>query len=115
MGLDISMADVPRMVFCGAQHHVSKLGDAAISNRKSYYLVGKTTDYADHFGDRRILPTLKAGDVLVFHNTGAYTRSVAFNYGGNLRCAEVLLSNNRLHLIGQRETEQALFQPFVKL
>ncbi|MCI8619373.1 MAG: hypothetical protein HFG44_04800 [Oscillospiraceae bacterium] len=115
VGLDISMADVPRMVFCGAQHHVSKLGDASIHNRKSYYLVGKTTDYADHFGDRRILPTLKAGDVLVFHNTGAYTRSVAFNYGGNLRCAEVLLSNNRLHLIGQRETEQALFQPFVKL
>lgn len=114
VGLDISMADLPRMVFCGAQHHVSKLGDASTRNRKSYYLVGKTTDPADQFGSRRILPVLRPGDILVFHDTGAYTRSVASNYGGSLRCVEALLAENKLRLIGERETEQSLFQNFVR-
>ena len=43
------------------------------------------------------------GDILVFHGAGAYSRSMASNYGGSLRCPEILLEDGVPRLIRRRE------------
>lgn len=109
LGLDASMADLPKVVFCGTPHHVAKLGDYALENRKSYYLAGSSMEPLDQLGGRRILPEVRAGNLLVFHGTGAYTTSAACNYGGNLRCAEVLLcESGQVELLRPRERPEDL-------
>ena len=63
----------------------------------------------DQLGGRRVLPELRIGDLLVFHNAGAYTASVACNYGGSLHCAEVLLrEDGTLVLLRPRQQAESL-------
>lgn len=109
VGLDASLADLPKLVFCGTPHHVSKLGSYSIENRRSYYLAGSSMEPLDQLGGRRVLPELRIGDLLVFHNTGAYTASVACSYGGSLRCAEALLrEDGTVMLLRPRQRAESL-------
>ena len=109
LGLDASLADLPKVVFCGTPHHVSKVGDYTLENRRTYYLAGSSMEPLDQLGGRRILPEIQVGDLLAFHGTGAYTTSAACNYGGSLRCAEVLLrEDGQAELLRPRERLEEL-------
>lgn len=112
LGVDASMADLPRQTMTGVSHHISLLGNSRIQNRKTYYVEGNTMEKMDHHGKRHILPEVKAGDILVFHDAGAYTRSMASNYGGSLRCPVVLLDGGKRILLRRRETENDYFALF---
>ena len=102
VGVDASMADLPRACLAGVQYHVSLLGSTGLQGRSSRFLSGWSTDSLDHFG-RRLLPPVSPGDRLVFHGVGAYSRSMASNHGGSLRCPEVLLEDGVPRLIRRRE------------
>ncbi|MEC9348813.1 MAG: diaminopimelate decarboxylase [Planctomycetota bacterium] len=73
---------------------------------------GKPTDYRivgqlcepDDLAIGRTLPEIRAGDLLGFHNAGAYGASMASNYNSKPRPAEVLLKNGEARLIRRRET-----------
>lgn len=109
-GVDTSLADLPRAALAGVQYHVSVLGKSDVSGRSNGFLFGWTSDGLDRFGGRRLLPPLHPGDILVFHGAGAYSRSMASNFGGSLRCPEVLLEGNGTsRLIRRRETWDDLF------
>ena len=107
VGVDASMADLPRACLAGVQYHVSLLGSIGLQGRSSRFLSGRSTDSLDHFG-RRLLPPVSPGDILVFHGAGAYSRSMASNYGGSLRCPEILLEDGVPRLIRRREVVEDL-------
>ena len=73
---------------------------------------GKPTDYRivgqlcepDDLAIGRTLPEIRGGDLLGFHNAGAYGASMASNYNSKPRPAEVLLKNGEARLIRRRET-----------
>lgn len=106
LGVDASLADLPRAAMMGMPHHVSLLGNAATEGRASYYIEGASMEKADSYGKRHVLPPTREGDILVFHNAGAYTRSMASNYGGSLRCPVLLLENGQARLLRRREREE---------
>ncbi len=53
---------------------------------------------------RRRLPDPQIGDLLVFHDTGAYGASMSSNYNSRPLTAEVLVENGRARLIRRRQT-----------
>lgn len=108
VGVDASIADLPRASLAGVQYHASLLGADCLQGRKSCFLSGWSTDSLDHFGSRRLLPPVCPGDVLIFHGAGAYSRSMSSNYAGSLRCPEILLERGVPRLIHRRETWEDL-------
>jgi len=62
----------------------------------------------DTFGSNRKIAEIVEGDVLVFHNAGAYCFTMASNYNSRFRPAEVLWYNNEAHIIRKRETFEDL-------
>lgn len=56
----------------------------------------------------RPLPQAKVGDLLVFHDAGAYGASMSSNYNTRPQIAEVLLDGDDLRLIRRRQTVDEL-------
>jgi diaminopimelate decarboxylase len=51
-----------------------------------------------------MLPEVREGDLLAFHNAGAYGFEMASSYNARVRPAEVLYTNGQPQLIRRRET-----------
>ena len=91
-----------RPMYYEAEHNISVLGSKKGHSKKCYEVVGYLCE-TDTFARDRILPKLNEGDVLVFHNAGAYSFSMASQYNMRLRPAEVLMLNGESYLIRERE------------
>jgi len=115
IGVDASMADLMRPGMYGAYHHITAIGAVPHDTDESYDVVGSLCENNDKFAINRPLPAVKAGDVLVIHDTGAHGRAMGFNYNGKLRCGEVLLrTDGQLQLIRRAESVDDLFATFVE-
>ena len=57
-----------------------------------------------------MIPEIREGDLLAFHNAGAYGASMASNYNSRLRPAELLLQDGEAKLIRRRETLEDLLR-----
>ncbi|HBO52991.1 MAG TPA: hypothetical protein DD471_13480 [Planctomycetes bacterium] len=64
----------------------------------------------DDLAIARTLPEIREGDLLAFHNAGAYGASMASNYNSRPRPAEVLLRGCEAKLIRRRETLEDLLK-----
>ena len=64
----------------------------------------------DTIAAHRELNEVKAGDLLVIKNAGAYGYSMASNYNSRLRPAEVLIWEGKAHQIRKRETFEDLIR-----
>ncbi|HSY29238.1 MAG TPA: hypothetical protein VK832_17130, partial [Burkholderiaceae bacterium] len=53
---------------------------------------------------RRLLPAPQLGDLIVFHDTGAYGASMSSNYNSRPLVAEVLMDGSASRLIRRRQT-----------
>jgi len=71
-------------------------------------VVGPVCESADFFVRQRDMVHPEAGDLLAVMNAGAYVASMASNYNGRRRVAEVLVSGQRYALIRRRETFEDL-------
>jgi diaminopimelate decarboxylase len=69
----------------------------------------------DTFGSNRQIAEITEGDLLAFHNAGAYCYSMSSNYNSRLRPAEVLWYNGEAHLIRSRETFEDLLKGQVEI
>lgn len=104
VGVDASGTHMPRAVERGIHYHVSKVGDHQLEGRETVHLVGPLQEKQDTLTKMQCLPPLRTGDLLLIHDAGAYGRSDSSNYGGILRCPEVLLDDNGPRLIARRES-----------
>ncbi|NBB88329.1 MAG: diaminopimelate decarboxylase [Bacteroidetes bacterium] len=91
-----------RPMYYEAQHRISVLNSKTRYEKKTYDVVGYLCE-TDTFARNRNLPRLREGDVLVFHNAGAYSFSMASQYNMRLRPAEVLMLDGASYLIRARE------------
>ena len=72
-------------------------------------IVGPICETGDFLGKDRIL-ALSEGDLLAAMGSGAYGFAMASNYNTRPRAAEVMVSGESLHLVGQREALNDLWQ-----
>lgn len=109
IGTDAGMNQLVRPSMYGSYHHIETIvkeeKDEAIVN-----FCGNVCESGDVLGrDRKVLMP-EVGDIVIIHNAGAYGYSMASNYTGRLRPAEVMLCErgNSPKLIRRRETVSQL-------
>ena len=105
-GVDSGLNHLIRPMFYDAYHHISNLSnpDGPLC---AYQVTGNVCE-TDDFAIGRMLPTLREGDVVAFHTTGAYGFEMASSYNARFRPAEVLIKQGEMHLIRRRENIEDL-------
>lgn len=106
--VDAAMNDLLRPSLYGAWQDIE-----AVRPRKgeaqAWDIVGPVCETGDFLGKDRVL-CLSQGDLLAVMGAGAYGFSMASNYNSRTRPAEILVTGDRAHVIGQRETLDALWE-----
>ena len=67
-------------------------------------IVGPVCESGDFFARDRELPEVKAGELVVLLDAGAYGMSLASHYNTRARAAEVLVEGGKARLVRRRET-----------
>ena len=105
-GIDTGFNHLIRPMFYSAHHEIENISNP--EGRSRYYTVVGYICETDTFGSNRKINEISEGDVLCFHNAGAYCFSMASNYNSRFKPAEVLLIDDKDYLIRRRETIQDL-------
>jgi len=116
--IDAGFNDLVRPAMYGAYHELSLLsraGDIEARASRQTLVAGPlcesgdvfTQDAAGHPAPRR-LPEARVGDILVFHDAGAYGASMSSNYNSRPLAAEVLIDGDVPRLIRRRQTIEDL-------
>lgn len=100
-GVNSGFNHLMRPMLYGSYHHIENLSNPE-GKQRFYSVVGYICE-TDTFGSNRRIAEVKEGDLLAFHNAGAYCFSMASNYNSRLRPAEVLWINGQAELIRERE------------
>ncbi|MBI3011559.1 MAG: diaminopimelate decarboxylase [Candidatus Omnitrophica bacterium] len=110
--VDAGMNDLIRPALYGAYHEVIPTGSAqgASNGQLRYDVVGPICESADVLARRRRLGRIRPGQFLAVLGAGAYGSTMASNYNGRLRPAEVLVRGTRWALIRRRETRRDLIR-----
>ncbi len=101
--VDVSMAELIRPALYGAHHEIAPLRqtyDETISTQ----VVGPVCESADVLARDRDLPPLQPGDKIALMTAGAYGMTMASNYNGRPRPAEVVVDGDRWRVSRRRET-----------
>jgi diaminopimelate decarboxylase len=116
--VDAGFNDLVRPAMYGAYHAISLLSrsdDIASRSERPTVVAGPLCESGDVFTQDasanvapRLLPEARVGDVLVFHDTGAYGASMSSNYNSRPLAAEVLIEDGRPRLIRRRQTIEDL-------
>lgn len=100
--IDSGFNHLIRPMFYNAQHHIENLNKP--KGRERFYSVVGYICETDTFATNRRINEISEGDILCFHNAGAYCFTMASNYNSRYRPAEVLWHQGQGHLITRRET-----------
>tara|TARA_B100001093_G_scaffold519149_1_gene606760 strand:+ start:556 stop:1761 length:1206 start_codon:yes stop_codon:yes gene_type:complete len=95
-----------RPMLYGSHHHIENLSNP--NGKERYYSVVGYICETDTFGSNRRISEITEGDILVFHNAGAYCFSMASNYNSRFRPAEIMWYQGKSHLIRERESFEDL-------
>jgi len=102
-----------RPMFYNAHHDIINISNPN-GNPRVYSVVGYICE-TDTFAWNRRINEIKAGDILLFKNAGAYCYQMSSNYNSRYRPAEVLIKDGKSHLIRERETFEDLLRKQVRL
>lgn len=112
--VDAGFNDLVRPSMYGAYHALSLLSrkdDVERRPSRATLVAGPLCESGDVFTQDasgnvvpRVLPEARVGDVLVFHDAGAYGASMSSNYNSRPLAAEVLIDGERTTLIRRRQT-----------
>ncbi len=108
VGVDSGLNHLIRPMMYEAYHGVYNLSNPE-GKKAKYNVVGYICE-TDTIAAHRELNEVKAGDLLVIKNAGAYGYSMASNYNSRLRPAEVLIWEGKAHQIRKRETFEDLIR-----
>jgi diaminopimelate decarboxylase len=109
--VDAGMNDLLRPSLYGAVHPVTRTTrdrSKTRSNRDRVDIVGPVCETGDCFLRDWQLGAVEPGEVLAIWTTGAYGMSLASNYNGRRRAAEILVDGKESKLIRRRETNKEL-------
>ncbi|MDY6790263.1 MAG: diaminopimelate decarboxylase [Thermodesulfobacteriota bacterium] len=117
--VDAGMNDLLRPTLYNAFHAiwpVVKNGDELVKAD----IVGPICESSDFLAADRKLPDVKNGDLIAVMSAGAYGFAMASNYCSRLKVAEVMVRDNRFHVVTQRQDYQDLVRgesvpPFISI
>jgi diaminopimelate decarboxylase len=112
-GVDSGLNHLIRPMFYNAYHNITNISKA--EGRKRIYTVVGYICETDTFGVNRKMTEIAEGDVLCFHNAGAYCYMMSSNYNSRYRPAEVLVHEGKAHLIRERETMADILKGQIEL
>ena len=107
---DAAMNDLIRPALYQAHHEILPV---IYSDRpmQTADIVGPVCETGDFFARDRALPELRAGDLAVLLDAGAYGMSLASHYNTRVHPAEVLIDHGQPRLIRKRETLDSILAP----
>jgi len=105
-GIDSGLNHLIRPMFYDSYHHIVNVSNPN-GQPRIYTVVGYICE-TDTFGWDRKINEIKEGDVLAFHNAGAYGFMMASNYNSRFRPAEVLVHKGKDYLVTKRESLEDL-------
>ncbi len=123
--VDAGFNDLMRPSMYGSHHDISVItadGSAEAQPRpmRPSVVAGPLCESGDVFTQgeggvvlTRDLPQARVGDLLVFHDAGAYGASMSSNYNSRPLAAEVLVDGAQARLIRRRQTLRELLAPEV--
>lgn len=100
-GVNSGFNHLIRPMFYEAYHRIENISNTNGSER-IYTVVGNICE-TDTFALDRKLHEVREGDFLVFYNAGAYGFEMSSNFNSRLKPAEVLVMDEKYHLIRKRE------------
>ena len=90
-----------RPMLYGSQHHIENISNP--NGRERFYSVVGYICETDTFANNRRINEISEGDLLCFHNAGAYCFSMASNYNSRFRPAEIFWYQGEAKLIRKAE------------
>ena len=90
-----------RPMFYDSYHQIENISNPG-GDLQSYAVVGNICE-TDTFAWNRTLPEVREGDLLLFYNAGAYGFEMSSNFNSRLKPAEVMLKDEQVTLIRNRE------------
>jgi len=106
--MDAGFNVLARPMLYDSYHHVVVANRAGEPAAETYTVVGPICETGDVLAKDRRLPSLARGDVLAFLDAGAYGFSMASQYNGQPRPAEVLVSGDKAEVTRRAEDASAL-------
>jgi diaminopimelate decarboxylase len=113
VGLDTGMNHLLRPKLYNAYHEITNISYPQGIER-IYSVVGYICE-SDTMGPDRKLNEVNEGDLIAFHNAGAYGMSMASNYNSRFRPAEVLIHDGKAKLIRKRESMEDITRNMIAL
>jgi diaminopimelate decarboxylase len=107
-GVDSGLNHLIRPMFYDAYHRIENIS-YPLGKKRIYTVVGYICE-TDTFGVNRKIAEIREGDVLAFHNAGAYCYMMSSNYNSRYRPAEVMIYEGKDYLIRKRETFEDLIK-----
>ena len=111
--IDSGFNHLIRPMLYGSQHEITNISNP--KGKKRFYSVVGYICETDTFANNRRINEINEGDILSFKNAGAYCFSMASNYNSRYRPAEVLVHDNKAHLIRKRESFEDIMNNQVEL
>ena len=102
-----------RPMLYGSQHDIHNISNPD-GKERFYSVVGYICE-TDTFANNRRIKEIREGDILAFHNAGAYCFTMSSNYNSRYRPAEVLWHQDKAHLIRKREIFEDLVRNQIKV
>jgi diaminopimelate decarboxylase len=113
VGVNSGFNHLIRPMFYDAYHYIDNISNLSGPER-IYTVVGNICE-TDTFAWDRKLNEVREGDILVFHNAGAYGFEMSSNFNSRLKPAEVLYMDNKPHLIRKRDEFEDLLKNQVQV
>lgn len=113
VGVDSGMNHLIRPMMYNAYHHMTNVSNPN-GTQRLYTVVGYICE-TDTFGWDRKLAEVREGDIIAFHNAGAYGFTMANNYNSRFRPAEVMVHKGQDYLIRRRENMEDLMRNQIEI
>lgn len=108
VGVDSGFNHLIRPMLYGSYHRIDNISNPGGTER-IYTIVGNLCE-TDTFAWDRMLTEVNEGDILAFHNAGAYCYEMSMNYNARFKPAEVIVSGEKHALIRKRENMDDLLK-----
>ncbi|MAP54922.1 diaminopimelate decarboxylase [Altibacter sp.] len=102
-----------RPMLYGSQHEIENISNP--DGRERFYSVVGYICETDTFANNRRIAEIREGDILAFHNAGAYCFTMSSNYNSRYRPAEVLWHRGSAHLIRKRENFEDIMRNQIQI
>ncbi|MGL5445846.1 MAG: diaminopimelate decarboxylase [Rhabdaerophilum sp.] len=106
--VDAAMNDLVRPAMYEAHHEIWPVIDPKGRATRAYDVVGPICESSDAFATERVLPQLKAGDLIAIMTAGAYGASMSSTYNQRLLVPEVLVKDRDFALTRPRQSFEEL-------